>query len=241
MDIPIVYEDEDVVMVNKPAGLSVHGDGFTEEYTLVNWILEKYPEIKDVGEVMVNQLGTDIIRPGIVHRLDRDTSGVLLIAKTQEAFLFFKKAFQERAIKKTYKAFVYGLVKNDESVIDMPIGRSKKDPRMRVAWAREAHQMGKKIRDAVTAYKVIKRGKEGSFLELYPKTGRTHQLRVHLRAIGHPIIADKLYAGERPPLFGLTRQALHAYSLSLTLPSGGHVEVVADLPKDLQSALVLLG
>jgi 23S rRNA pseudouridine1911/1915/1917 synthase len=241
MDIPIVYEDKNVVMVNKPAGLSVHGDGFTEECTLVNWILEKYPEIKDVGEDMISQLGKTIVRPGIVHRLDRDTSGVLLIVKTQESFLFFKKAFQEHAIKKTYQSFVYGVVQNNEGVIDMPIGRSKKDPRMRVAWAKEAHQVGKKIRDAITLYKVIKRGKEASFLELYPKTGRTHQLRVHLRAIGHPIIADKLYAGERPPLFGLNRQALHAHALSFTLPSGERLEITADLPKDLQSALVLLG
>lgn len=239
MDIPILYEDKDVLIINKPAGLSVHGDGLSEEYTLVNWILEKYPEIRDVGEGMVSQSGKIILRPGIVHRLDKDTSGVLLIAKTQETFLFLKKAFQDHQIKKTYEALVYGTPLLNEGEIDFPISRSKADPRRRVALAKKSHQVGKKIRTAITEYKVLSRGKEASHVLLFPRTGRTHQLRVHMRAIGHPIVADSLYAPLKPTLFGLSRQALHAKEIQLTLASGKNISLVAPLPSDMEKAITL--
>ena len=146
MNISIIYEDKNIVAINKPSGLVVHSDGKTEEPTVVDWVLKNYPETKDVGEPLVLNDGKEIKRPGIVHRLDRDTSGILLIAKNQESFLHLKKQFQNRTIQKTYRAIVYGRVKNDEGVIDRPIGRSKKDFRR---WTAQRDIRGKES-EAVT-------------------------------------------------------------------------------------------
>ena len=144
----VIYEDDDVVAVNKPAGLVVHPDGKTNERTLVDWIREHYPETKDVGEPARLSDGSVVARPGIVHRLDRDTSGVLLIAKNTPAFLFLKEQFQERRIKKTYLALVYGALARKEGIVDAPIGKSGKDFRK---WSAEKGARGTH-REAVTEY-----------------------------------------------------------------------------------------
>ena len=148
----ILYEDKDIIAIDKPAGLSVHGDGRNEVKTLADFILEEYPDMKDVGEPMEID-GKQIFRPGIVHRLDKDTSGVLLLARNQKAYEFLKSQFQNREIKKTYNALVIGHMKNDEGIIDASIGRSPSDPRKRIA------SRGKKgkIKEAVTEYKVLNR------------------------------------------------------------------------------------
>lgn len=235
MNIPILFENDDFLIVNKPAGLMVHGDGKITEPTLVDWILEEHPYIEGVGEDM-----KDIKRPGIVHRLDKDTSGVLVIAKTQESFEYLKKQFQDRKIQKTYNAIVYGWPKNDTGTIDEPIGRSRKNFRM---WLSGRGNRGT-LREAVTDYKILKRfeveSEKYSYIELHPKTGRTHQIRVHLKYLNHPIVADVLYAGKRAeklPNLGFDRQALHARKISFIGLAGVKAAVEAPLPDDFTNIL----
>lgn len=228
MNIPVLYEDPDILVVNKPAGLVVHSDGRTEEPTLVDWLLEKYPSIKGVGEY------DEIERSGIVHRLDRETSGIMAIAKNQKAFAFLKEQFQSRKVEKIYHAFVYGKVKQDEGVINRPIARSKRGG---ATWSATRGKKGKE-REAITEYKVLKRRKDYSLVELRPLTGRTHQLRVHLKAINYPVVCDKLYAPNRGCVLGFNHLALHARSLSLALPNGREIKIEAPYPKDFQNALL---
>jgi len=239
MNIPILYEDSDVLVVNKPSGLIVHSDGRTEEPTLADWVLKTYPEMKNVGEPFVRN-DAIIPRPGIVHRLDRETSGVLVIAKTQGAFEYLKNQFQEREIVKVYNAFVYGAVKQNTGTITAPIGRSVKDFRL---WSAERGARGE-LREAVTEYKVLVRGTDDetmfhtfSFLEVRPKTGRTHQIRVHLKAVNHPVVCDTLYAPKRICALGFTRLALHAHSLTFKTPVGVSITAEAPFPDDFANAL----
>jgi len=228
MDILIVYEDENIIAVNKPAGLTVHPDGKRAKPTLVDWISEKHPEMKSVGE------SSD--RPGIVHRLDKETSGILLLAKNQETFLFLKKQFQEQEVKKTYKAIVYGVLKEGKGIIDMPIARSAKDFRQKSAQGR----MRGKARRAITEYEVLAKGSEYSFVEVYPKTGRTHQIRVHFKSIGHPIVCDSLYAPKRECPKELGRLALHAFALEFKTPQGTMLRLEAPLPDDIKQTIAVL-
>lgn len=235
-DIALLFEDDDVVAINKPAGLVVHEDGRTIEPTVVDWIRATHPSIIGVGEPMHLQNGNVIERPGIVHRLDRDTSGALLIAKNQEAFLFLKQQFQNHEIEKRYHAFVYGNFKELTATIDKPIGRSAGDFR------RWSSGKGTRLhtRPAITRYTVLLQNKEAAYLDLSPKTGRTHQIRVHLQTIGHPVVCDSRYAPNKPPILGFKRLALHAALLSLTLPSGGPLTIEAPEPEDFVHAKGLL-
>ena len=169
-----------------------------------------------------------------VHRLDKDTSGVILFAKNEKTQEYLRGLFQSREIKKTYLALVVGEMKQKEGKIELSIGRSKKTPLKRVA-------IGEKrgtIREAVTEYKVLKKFDGFTLVEARPKTGRTHQIRSHFAAIGYPVVCDKLYAGKRfvCPL-GLSRQFLHAFSLELTLSSGTRTRLEAELPVDLRKVL----
>src|SRR5690606_9224822 len=187
-----------------------------------------------VGEPMILPNGESQARPGVVHRLDRDTSGVMILAKTQKAFEFLKAEFKNRQVKKTYQLIVSGEIKDDTlRVIDLPIGRSKKDPRLRVASRKAAG----KLRSAKTSYRVIGHYQDFSFVEAYPETGRTHQLRAHFKSTSHPIICDSLYnpKGVCPP--ELNRQALHAYQLELKLPNGQKKTFTAPLPTDMTLVL----
>lgn len=223
--IQIIYEDDDILAVNKPAGVVVHGDS----PSVVEWLIEKYPSIKNVGD--------DSERPGIVHRLDKDTSGVLLVVKNQKTFEYLKEQFKNRKIKKTYLALIYGNLKNKEGVIKLAIAKSKKDFRKKTSIGKMAGQ----VREAITEYKVLKRFKDYTLVEVFPKTGRTHQIRVHFKAIGHPVVCDKLYGQKKQECpFGLSRQFLHAQSLELTLPNGSRIKMEADLPQELQNALNML-
>jgi len=212
----VIYEDNDLVALNKPYGV------------IFDWALYKRPELIPA------------------HRLDRDTSGVILYAKNQNAADYLKSLFQNHQIKKTYLALVIGKVKNNHGIIDLAIGRSKKNPLKRVSIGK---QYGK-LREAVTEYRVIKRyeahqetsGQQGfTLVEAYPKTGRTHQIRSHFAAIGHPIVCDKLYAGKRficPS--NLSRHFLHAAAIELTLPAGQRIRLEADLPNDLENVIFSL-
>lgn len=244
-DIKIIYEDKDLLVLNKPRGLMVHGDGRSKEKTLSDFLVEKYPGIKNVGEPWTSPQGEVIYRPGVVHRLDKDTTGVLIVAKNQETFEFLKKQFQEREIKKTYRAIVFGNIKENDGVIDRPIGRSSKDFRM---WSAMRGARGE-MRDAVTEFKVLKRfeaingeGEKETFtyLEAYPKTGRTHQIRVHMKAISHPIVCDNLYAGKRKCALGLSNIALHSYSIEFEMPNRKKTLFEALLPEDFEQALSVI-
>lgn len=230
--IKIIYEDKNQLVINKPAGLLVHKAPQTKPGTfcLTDWVIKKYPKVKKVGD-------EPLLRPGIVHRLDRETSGVLIIAKTQQSFEFLKRQFKEREVKKTYIALVYGNLKKDDGLIDESIGKSKKDFRKFITGDRARGL----LREAVTEYKVLEKFKGYTLVEVYPKTGRTHQIRVHMKAIGHPIVGDSLYAPKRTKQpFGLIRHFLHARSIELTLFEGGKIKIEADLPDDLKSALAKL-
>ncbi len=235
MEPKILKEEKDYIVINKPAGLVVHSDGRTDERTLCDWILKKYPETKDVGESFNTPGGETISRPGIVHRLDRDTSGVIIVARTQKGFEYFKKLFQEREIEKKYHTFVYGNIKEEEGVIDAPIGRSKKNFKQ---WFAGLKTRGK-TRDAVTRYTVLERSanKDVTFIEVAPKTGRTHQIRVHLKSIYHPIVADALYAPDRESPLSIQRTALHARTIFFKDWNDQIVSIEAPYPEDFQKAL----
>ena len=233
MPLQILYEDADVVAVHKPVGVMTHPDGRGTEPTASDWFLSNYPNSVAVGELQKISDGTEIARPGVVHRLDRDTSGVLVFAKTSEAHAFLKNAFQVHDVKKTYLAFVYGVLSEKRGVITFPIGRSRKDFRLRSAQPKASGN----LRDAITNYEVVSDSGTHSLVQAMPETGRTHQLRVHFKAIHHPIVCDKLYAPNNPCDLGFARLGLHAYQLDLPLISGGRIEILAPIPSDLVPAL----
>lgn len=231
----ILYEDSDILVINKPAGLVVHSDGRTKEPSVADWFVKKYPEAKDVGEPIRQSSGQEIERPGIIHRIDRETSGCLILAKTKEGHAALKKQFQNREIEKTYHAFVHGLVKDDRRTINLPIGRSASDFRK---WSASRGARGEK-RAAITYLEVLKRdsNNEWTFIEAKPKTGRTHQIRVHLLAVHHPVVADNLYAPKKTQLLGFERLALHARKISFKNLKNEQITVEAPYPEDFQKAL----
>lgn len=233
MQIPILFESKDYLVLNKPAGLVVHADGRTAEPTLTDWILEKYPELKSVGEPLLLSNGKTILRPGIVHRIDRETSGVIVVAKNDHAFGFLKKQFKKREVRKIYHVFVYGEMKQSDGWIDRPIGRSKNDFRRYTA---ERGVRGE-IREALTYYRVLEKRNGITFAEIQPKTGRTHQIRVHLKAIGYPVVADTLYAPKKDPVLGFTRTALHARSIEFRDLENKVVKVEAPYPEDFERGI----
>lgn len=236
MQIKIIFENSEVLVINKPAGLVVHADGRTKEPNLCDWILKNYPKLKNVGEPLIFQNGTEIKRPGIVHRLDRETSGALIIAKTQKSFLNLKEQFQNKEIKKIYNTFVWGKMREEEGIIDRPIGKSSKDFRQ---WSAQRGARGV-LREAITEYKVLKSNGEFSYLEINLKTGRTHQIRVHMKAVNTPVVGDKLYAPKRDLALGFERVALHAHSVEFYLMSGEKIKIEAKLPKDFKKAITLI-
>lgn len=236
MEPIILYEDNDIAAINKPSGLVVHGDGKSTEKTLVDWVLKKFPDIEEVGEFIEITEDDYIDRPGIVHRLDKDTSGVMLVAKTMRGFYTLKEQFQNREIKKIYHAFIYGKPKHERGLIDKPIGRSQHDIRM---WSSERGARGPK-REALTRYVVKESGQGVSFVQIMPETGRTHQIRVHFKSIRHPLVSDSLYASTEPQKLGFTRTALHARSIEFTNCEDKRVHVEAPYPEDFEKALQLL-
>jgi 23S rRNA pseudouridine1911/1915/1917 synthase len=233
MNPEILYEDDNIVAINKPAGVMTHPDGHTTDETVSDWFARAYPASREVGETQRLPDGTEIARPGVVHRLDRDTSGVLILVKAPEAHAFYKAAFQERLTKKTYLAVVYGTLKEEKGTIEFSIGRSRKDFRLRSAQPKARGT----LREAITHYEVIDTIGTHSLVKLMPETGRTHQIRVHLKALHHPVVCDPLYAIGKPCDLGTSRLALHALSLVLPLPEGGTVHIQARVPADLQKAV----
>jgi 23S rRNA pseudouridine1911/1915/1917 synthase len=263
----IIYESKDFLVVNKPAGLMVHGVmlgsspsavarrrthdvvGTSAQPTLVDWLLPRYPEIATVGD-------DPATRPGIVHRLDKDTSGAMLIARNQKTFEYLKSLFQKHEVKKTYLAVVAGLLKQKEGVIDVPIG-------ILTGSTRRSIHSKKMAKEAITAYKVIgtrivdaatseKKSESRiaardsqTLLQVSPKTGRTHQIRVHLASIGHPIEGDVLYGKKRSTIRrqssvagkeGLTssRLMLHAVAIEFVAPDGNRMRFEVEPPSEFK-------
>ena len=229
----IIYEDDNILAINKPAGIVVHPDGRTKEDSVSEWFGKKYPKSKTVGEPIKLKNGDIVEREGIVHRIDRDTSGILLLAKTESGFMTLKRQFQDREIEKIYHAFLYGMLKEDHGTIKLPIARSTSDFRK---WSAERGARGEK-REAITYFQVMKKNKEVTFVEAKPKTGRTHQIRVHFKALQHPVVCDKLYAPSKPALLGFERLALHARQVSFKDTKGQKHTVVAEYPEDFKNAL----
>jgi 23S rRNA pseudouridine1911/1915/1917 synthase len=230
----VLYETKSFAVIDKPAGMLVHPTDIKHnEVTVTEWLLKRYPEIENVGD-------DPKIRPGIVHRLDRDTSGVLLITRTPEAFSYFKRAFQEKTITKTYLALAWGSIKEREGIIDAPIGL-KQGTTKRTVWQKKTRL----IKEAQTKYLVKERYRlqedPVTLVEVWPLTGRTHQIRVHLHSIGHPIVGDTLYGGkkllEKSRALGITRQFLHAAALEFDAPDGTRLQVSSELPKELEQVL----
>ncbi len=276
----IIYEDNNLLVVNKPAGLQVHaarvagktarsgGDesgrgksGGAPQATLVDRLIARHPEIKTVGD-------DPALRPGIVHRLDKDTSGVMVVAKTQSAFDYLKALFQKREVKKIYLALVAGVPKERRGAIDAPIG-------IRSGTLKRSIRSGKMAKPALTEYRVVRAfasggraaaargggdssgdsGRPFSLLEVVPQTGRTHQIRVHLASIGHPVVGDLLYGGRRERAGGrlknggsaaaragsapphAARLMLHALSLEFTAPDGKRMKFEAEPPPDLRKVI----
>lgn len=214
VEINIVYNHPDFLIIEKPAGISVHPSEKEQSGTLANGLLEKFPEIKNVGE--------NAMRPGIVHRLDKYTSGLLLVPKNQNSFVFFKDLFKNRKVTKKYTAVCWGDFANQTGVIDLMIGRSKSNP-LRQSASKSADKLGN-AKDAMTKYKVLKTSedKRKSLVLATPKTGRKHQIRVHLHSIGHPIVGDKMYelAITKEKNKPFERFLLHANYLEFTFLDG---------------------
>ena len=211
----IIFEDADIIVVDKPSGMIVYPDGKHDYPALDAWLTEKY------GEGSFH----------FVHRLDRETSGVLMLARTEKVYEFLKEQFQEREVRKIYRAFVHGVIQDERGIIDKPIGNSRggKGPRS----TKKPHGI---LRDALTAYRVVARGQGATYVEVFPKTGRTHQIRVHFSSIQHPIVADQLYAPSRPKILGFDRLALHALSLTIQHPSGREMTFSSPLPPEFVAA-----
>jgi 23S rRNA pseudouridine1911/1915/1917 synthase len=214
----IVYEDNDLLVVDKPPGMTTHPSPGQTEHTLINAILSYYPRLAELG---------DTLRPGIVHRLDKDTSGIIIIAKNTRAQLHLINQFKERIVKKVYLTLVKGHLTPEEGTIEAPVGRHPGD-RTKMAVVSYG-------RPARSTYKVVKYINGYTFLEVRPETGRTHQIRVHFSAIGYPVVGDAVY-GEKS--LYLKRQFLHAHRLKFKLPSTGEmIELKSELPEDLKQAL----
>lgn len=229
----LIYETRDFVAVNKPAGVLVHSiksQKVQTELTLVDWVLERYPEVKNVGDDPES-------RPGIVHRLDRDTSGVILICRNQKFFEYLKNLFKTHQIKKIYLALVWGKLEPKTGIIKTPIG-IKTGTLKRTVWQKRA----KDFKEAVTEYRVKKyfhrMGQDFSLVELTPKTGRTHQIRIHLASLNHPVAGDNLYGFKKLSLdklgIDLNRQFLHAVSLEFSPAAGHRIKIEAELPEELK-------
>ena len=219
MRMKVLYEDSNILAIDKPSGILVHPDDRSKEKTVFDLFLKKYPKLE------------------IVHRLDKETSGVLLLAKNKKTHEFLKKQFQDRTIKKTYVAIVSGNVKNDRGVINKPIGRSPKDFRRYLAGRGARGEM----RDAITQYRVLKRFEVNhfrfSYLEIHPKTGRTHQIRVHMKYLNHPVVCDSLYNPDNPTPKGITRMALHAQSIEFKNLKGDIIKVESPIPKEFEKVI----
>lgn len=219
--LDIIYEDSDIIVINKPKGMVVHPANGNPDGTLVNAILS-------ICKNSLSGIGGEL-RPGIVHRLDKDTSGLIIVAKNDKAHINMSEQIKERNVKKTYIALVRGNVPEEEATINMPIGRSTKD--------RKKMAVTKNGKQAITHFKVLKRYSKYTLLEIKIETGRTHQIRVHMAEIGYPVVGDTVYSNGKNE-FGIEGQMLHAYKLEFMHPiTNKHMELTAPLPQYFEEIL----
>ncbi len=246
--VPVIFENDDYLIINKPVNMVVHpGEGHLKNDTLVNWLLAKYPQIKNVGP--------DPLRPGIVHRLDKETGGIMIVAKTNEFYEFIREQFEQRRVKKTYLAWVKGAVKLDKGRISKPIKRGGAGFKLTARDDGRPSSADRAAggRDAITNYKVLKREAGKTLLEIRPLTGRMHQIRVHTSSIGHPVIGDTLYGKDKnepysKPLVRTDRSAfggnrpmmLHAYQIEFQDIDGNVKKFEAEIPEYFQKSTQLL-
>jgi len=237
-ELYVIAETKEYIAIEKPAGMTVHGGPGIRGITLVDLLKKRYPEIETVGE--------DPLRPGIIHRLDKEVSGVMIVARTQEAFEYGKRQFQTRQVVKEYTALVHGTFVNDAGKIELPLMRSAEKKKHGTIKAlprgRGEDGAGRRAREAVTDYEVKQRFPRMTLLTVYPKTGRTHQIRVHCAAIGHPIVGDRLYRSAKVQKVSLKieRPFLHAAAITIVGKDGAAHTFHSPLPNDLQSALTFL-
>lgn len=224
MTIPIIFENNDIVVINKPCGLVVHPFDNSDEATLIDYLKETHPALFDIPDnIFTLQDGTVINLGGIVHKLDRSTSGVMILAKHKEIFMALKEQFLDHTIKKVYLALVEGTISSDMLRIDAPLGRNKKSYKQ-VAFPQNPRG---ELRDAVTDLTVVMRSTAMTLVKLEPITGRTHQLRAHMTHIGHPIAGDKAYGSTS----AMPRIMLHAQSITCIL-ANKELTFEAPLPKE---------
>jgi 23S rRNA pseudouridine1911/1915/1917 synthase len=236
LPLTILYEDPSFIVVDKPSGMVVHPAYGNPSGTLVNALLYHCKDLAGINGVL---------RPGIVHRLDKDTSGVMVVAKDDEAFHDLSKQFKNRTVKKVYSAIVYGRMSQDEGLIDSAVGRHPTE-------RRRMSTRTKKGREAITRWKKLEEFAGCSLLEIFPQTGRTHQIRVHLSSVGHPVLGDPLYGRKGRPgaihdpvlkecVRRMNRQALHARRLEFSHPrTGERVQFVSPIPRDMKEVLECL-
>lgn len=226
----VVFGGKDFAIIDKPAGLVVHPSYTHKKGTLVNGLLARWPEIRGVGE--------DSMRPGIVHRLDKETSGLMAVAKNQPMFLWLKKQFQDRKVEKKYIALTYGDIIQNKGEITAPIGRLGVKQVAINSVNKGLLGNVNKSRNARTGFKILARYNGFSLVEATPYTGRMHQIRVHFKYLGYPVVGDKKYAGKRiSKAIDLPRHFLHSSYLSFNLPSGERVEFKSELPNELQAVI----
>jgi 23S rRNA pseudouridine1911/1915/1917 synthase len=209
MHIPVIFEDGNLVIIDKPSGIVVHPFDFSNEKTVVDFLHENYPDMFSIANSITLQDNRVIELGGIVHKLDRETSGVMVIAKNEETFNELKKVFTEHVIEKTYTAVIEGFLEKDSFRVDAPLGRGKKD------YKQSTNPLNPRgaLREAITDVEVIDRREHTTLVQLTPRTGRTHQLRAHMASIGHPIVGDIAYGSTNKD----SRIMLHARSISFSL------------------------
>lgn len=223
-DIQVVFENKDILILNKPSGVLMHATHKNEKDTLADWVFDNFPECRSVG---------DEGRGGIVHRLDRATSGLVIVARNLEIYTSLKELFLHRGINKKYYALVWGVPKEEKGVIEKGITSYKGKRRTVELWSQKTPN---KVRDATTEWEIVDSNKEFALLDVKPKTGRMHQIRVHLASIGHPIVCDNLYSGKKTCPLELGRLFLHAYSLSVPYKDS-NIEVDIPISDELSDFL----
>ncbi len=230
LPLNIIYEDDNLLVINKPAGMVVHAGAGRPKSNLVNALIAYYPQIKKVGD-------EPNIRPGIVHRLDKDASGLMVVAKNNRTFQYLKNLFKKRRVQKIYLALAWGKFKEKKGIINWPLAQNPKNPRKMVVIQNKKNILNSKAQSALTEFEVLKQFDNTAYIQVYLRTGRRHQIRVHFKSIGHPLVNDQLYGYRKQKFLGSSRLFLHATKLGFISIMGKKLSFISRLPDDLQKIL----